>query len=85
MRTILTAYACFEPVGDTQATWRLNPRQPGLRLRPPVIEGMDNVEIVDLTCSLLEETRALAVGLRQLDADLDLLEERLRHVEEGRR
>ena len=76
VRAILAAYACFEPVGSTQATWRLNPSQPGLRLRPSVVNGLDNVEVVDLARSLLEETRAFAVALRQLDADLDLLEER---------
>jgi hypothetical protein len=84
VRAILAAYACFEPVGSTQATWRLNPSQPGLRLRPSVVNGLDNVEVVDLARSLLEETRAFAVALRQLDADLDLLEERLRQVEEAR-
>jgi hypothetical protein len=85
VRVILGAYACFEPLGDAQATWRLDPSQPGLRPQLPAIEATADAEVVELARSLLEETRTLATSLRRLDTDIDLLEERLHHLEEGRR
>lgn len=83
VQTILEAYRCFEPRGEGDPAWRLDPRQPRLRRR---LSSGASTPWTEELLSLLEDLRA---DLRSLEAmrwelkrDIELLEQRV-HVVTG--